>query len=142
VVVLFLFVIMLLGPTAVVVHDSTGRVSRFFGAGLLVACGVAALALLANASATASRSGAAKAALGAGPGPALFPAAPPALGTIEGVGRELFTTFLVPFELSAALLLVAIVGAVAVARGKQPDPTVARNGHAEGQRRGREESHT
>ena len=38
--------------------------------------------------------------------------------------RKSTTTALVPFELSGALLLVAVVGAVAVARGKQPDPTM------------------
>ncbi len=33
--------------------------------------------------------------------------------------RTLFADGLVPFELSSALLMVAVVGAVAVARGKQ-----------------------
>lgn len=42
----------------------------------------------------------------------------PEFGTTAGVGRALFSTYLVPFEAIAALLLTAIVGAVAVARGK------------------------
>jgi NADH-quinone oxidoreductase subunit J len=59
-----------------------------------------------------------------GMGPTALPAAPRNLGTIEGLGHELFTQAVVPFELSGALLLIAVVGAVAVARGKQPDPTM------------------
>ena len=39
------------------------------------------------------------------------------------MGRTLFSDGLVPFELSSALLMVAIVGAVAVARGKQGEET-------------------
>ena len=141
VVVLFLFVIMLLGPSAVVAKDSTTQVPRFVGAGLLVGCGVAAVGLLANVGSRASSTGVVKSSLASGQAAALFPVSSPSLGTIEGVGRELFTTFLVPFELSAALLLVAIVGAVAVARGRQPDPTVARSQDAVRQSPPREESH-
>src|SRR5262249_36136622 len=37
-------------------------------------------------------------------------------GSLELVGRELFTKELVPFELTTALLIVAVVGAIAVAR--------------------------
>ncbi len=47
-----------------------------------------------------------------------FDAAPKEYGGIEGMGRLLFTKGLAPFELSSALLMVAIVGAVAVARGR------------------------
>ena len=39
-------------------------------------------------------------------------------GTYRAMGRVLFTDYLVPFELSSALLMIAIVAAVAVARGK------------------------
>jgi NADH-quinone oxidoreductase subunit J len=39
-------------------------------------------------------------------------------GTIDAMGKLLFSAGVVPFELSSALLLVAIVGAVAVARGR------------------------
>lgn len=128
VVVLFLFIIMLLGPTAIVANDPTTRVSRFFGAGIFLACFVAALVLLAQATAVSQVAVSSRGAVGAhGPESAAlsFPIAPVALGTIEGLGRELFTTYLLPFELSAALLLVAVIGAIAVARGKQPDPTLA-----------------
>jgi NADH-quinone oxidoreductase subunit J len=37
-------------------------------------------------------------------------------GTVKAVGRVLFTDFLLPFEATSLLLLVAIVGAVVVAK--------------------------
>jgi NADH-quinone oxidoreductase subunit J len=39
-------------------------------------------------------------------------------GTVKAVGRELFTRYLLPFEATSLLLLVAIVGAVVVAKEK------------------------
>ncbi len=42
----------------------------------------------------------------------------PEFGTIDSFGRELFTRGLVPFELTTALFVVAVVGAIAVARGR------------------------
>lgn len=39
-----------------------------------------------------------------------------ALGTVENIGRNLFTTYLFPFEITSILLLVAIVGAVILAK--------------------------
>ena len=41
---------------------------------------------------------------------------PPGFGETETLARQLFTVYLVPFELTSVLLLVAIVGAVALAR--------------------------
>lgn len=112
VVVLFLFVIMLLGPSATTSAGAAGtKVSRYFNAGLAALLAVGALSLLWR-----TRTGL-----------AALPKRPENLGTIEGIGRELFTTHLVPFELSGALLLVAVVGAIAVARGKQIDPTRGAN---------------
>ncbi|MHB8123255.1 MAG: NADH-quinone oxidoreductase subunit J family protein [Desulfuromonadaceae bacterium] len=40
------------------------------------------------------------------------------LGHTELIGRELFTTFLLPFEVTSILLLTAIVGAVILAKKK------------------------
>jgi len=40
------------------------------------------------------------------------------LGHTELIGREIFTTFLLPFEVTSILLLVAIVGAVMLAKKK------------------------
>jgi NADH-quinone oxidoreductase subunit J len=39
-------------------------------------------------------------------------------GTVKAVGRSLFTQYLLPFEATSILLLVAIVGAVVVAKEK------------------------
>ena len=40
------------------------------------------------------------------------------IGHTELIGREMFTTFLLPFEITSILLLVAIVGAVIIAKKK------------------------
>ncbi|MBI2620067.1 MAG: NADH-quinone oxidoreductase subunit J [Ignavibacteriales bacterium] len=40
------------------------------------------------------------------------------IGTVEYIGRELFTTFLFPFEITSILLLAAIIGAVVMAKKK------------------------
>ena len=37
-------------------------------------------------------------------------------GGVEGVGKELFTEFLLPFELTSVLILVAIIGVVTIAK--------------------------
>jgi NADH-quinone oxidoreductase subunit J len=110
VVVLFIFVIMLLGPASQSSPDARSSIPRYIGAGVFLVAAAGALGLLASA-----RQGALT----------RLPAAPPGLGTIDAFSRELFTAKLVPFELSGALLLIAVIGAVAVARGKQVDPTLA-----------------
>jgi NADH-quinone oxidoreductase subunit J len=40
------------------------------------------------------------------------------IGHTELIGKEMFTTFLLPFEITSILLLVAIVGAVILAKKK------------------------
>lgn len=40
------------------------------------------------------------------------------IGTVENIGKELFSTFLFPFEITSILLLAAIVGAVILAKRK------------------------
>jgi NADH-quinone oxidoreductase subunit J len=102
IVVLFLFVIMLLGPSADLPHDKRGRVMRGFGA---VVFGFFMLAILIPISRSAH---------GHGRG-----IAEPDFGSIDAFGWSLFNNALVPFELSSALLMVAVLGAVAVARGRQ-----------------------
>jgi len=37
-------------------------------------------------------------------------------GSVESVGRDLFTEFLLPFELTSVLIIVAIIGVVTIAR--------------------------
>lgn len=108
VVVLFLFVIMLLGPSSQSGRDTRTWSARYLAALLFAVGSVLAAVLLARGHGAPTR----------------MPVAPPTLGGIEGVGRELFTVGIVPFEISSALLLVAVVGAIAVARGRQVDPTL------------------
>lgn len=101
IVVLFLFVVALL-PQGGAESDPT--IWR-------VLCGVvAAGALLAGIAAWLS--------LGA----TLPPVAAHAGGGVEEVGRSLFGRLIIPFELTAPLLLVAIVGAVAIWRRQEPLP--------------------
>jgi NADH-quinone oxidoreductase subunit J len=42
-------------------------------------------------------------------------------GTVEGVGYTLFTKYLFPFEAVSIVLLVAVVGAIAIARPTKPE---------------------
>lgn len=42
------------------------------------------------------------------------------IGTVESIGAELYTNYLFPFELTSLLLLVAIVGAVLLAKKRFP----------------------
>jgi NADH-quinone oxidoreductase subunit J len=106
IVILFLFVIMLLGPSASTPNDSRGVVGRTIGGGLFALSGLAALGLVARAWMTTHRS---------------LPMPTPDSGTggIDAFGAVLFADTLAPFELSSALLMVAVVGAIAVARGRQ-----------------------
>jgi len=104
VVVLFVFVIMLLGPDA---GDGEGTVARArlarYGAGaffLLLSLGAAHLVSRAELA------------------PHRFKIATAGHGSVEGIGTLLFGSMVVPFELATALLIVAVVGAIAVARGK------------------------
>ena len=97
VVVLFLFVIMLLNLQSE---------SRATGGPLLMTTAVAgAAALVALVGAAVQRATTAPAR-----------GVPAGFGETAAVARELFTVYLLPFELTSVLLLVAIVGAVALAR--------------------------
>src|SRR6516225_1589345 len=48
--------------------------------------------------------------------PVVAPPAVPAVGNSELVGITLYTSYLLPFEIASILLLVAVVGAVALAK--------------------------
>jgi NADH-quinone oxidoreductase subunit J len=50
--------------------------------------------------------------------PTRFGGVLPGYGSVEAVGQLIFTRGLVPFELSTALLIVAAIGAIAVARSR------------------------
>ena len=108
VVVLFIFVIMLIGPEATPAHDSRALVARILG-------GLAVSALSLQIILVLSKKVFVR-----------VPVAQAGFGSIDAIGDTLFSTYLVPFEVASFLLMVAIVGAVAVARGKQPDPRVAK----------------
>lgn len=101
VVVLFVFVIMLLGPDAGAAAGGLPktRLSRVLAALCIVVGAAAAFGLAGRVTA-----------------PTGFAVVAPEHGSLELVGRELFTQAIVPFELATALLIVAVVGAIAVAR--------------------------
>ncbi len=103
VVVLFVFVIMLLGPDAGSAGPGKARASRWFAGGLTALLSGAALYLVGAHSVG---------------GPTVFLPARPEHGSVEAVGGMLFGKGLVPFELATALLVVAVVGAIAVARSQ------------------------
>ncbi|HEU5076169.1 MAG TPA: NADH-quinone oxidoreductase subunit J, partial [Polyangiaceae bacterium] len=107
VVVLFVFVIMLLGPDAGagtnVVHEPlepAGRIARGFSTGVVVLMLIGAGVLLALSSEEPTR----------------FLPVSGDHGSVEAVGNLLFTRGLVPFELTTILLIVAAIGAIALAR--------------------------
>ena len=114
VVVLFVFVIMLLGADAAPLRENRGRVAKYASGVLLGLMALGAMVALLPSAGSATR----------------FMPVSPEHGTVEAVGKMLFTDAVVPFELSTALLIVAVVGAIAVARGKrgavQPKPKVVK----------------
>jgi NADH-quinone oxidoreductase subunit J len=101
VVVLFVFVIMLLGPdaSAVPAGPAKAKLSRAIAAALMAILAIAAVVLLGEA----------------GVEPTAIQPAPLGHGSVEAVGGLLFGKGLVPFELATALLIVAAIGAIAVA---------------------------
>jgi NADH-quinone oxidoreductase subunit J len=51
-------------------------------------------------------------------GPPPAPPLPPEFGSPAGIGRLLYSTWLFPFEVTSILLLVAVIGAVVLAKRK------------------------
>jgi NADH-quinone oxidoreductase subunit J len=103
IVVLFLFVIMLLGPSAATPHDRRGLYVRAFSGALFGLTGVGALYAVVRSTHLGMP----------------MRAVDPMFGSIDAFGSVLFSDELAPFELSSALLMVAVIGAIAVARGRQ-----------------------
>jgi NADH-quinone oxidoreductase subunit J len=100
--VLFLFVIMLLDPfSAAVLKDKR----KYLGYAA-VALGIAALGLLLPLLALYD--------------PSQTPTNPEivsgGIGTVNTIGRTLFSEYLLPFEMTSVLILVAIIGVVVLAR--------------------------
>jgi NADH-quinone oxidoreductase subunit J len=105
VVVLFVFVIMLLGPDAGHVRDTgapKATVARALAGILMALISIVTLVLVLSSATTPTR----------------FGFVGPEHGSVEAVGQQLFTKTIVPFELATVLLIVAVVGAIAVARSR------------------------
>ncbi len=102
VMVLFLFVIMLLSLGDEARQPERHRIMQYVGVGGAVALFAVVASAIARVSDTTI--------------PPL--AQPDRFGTVKAVGQVLFTQFLLPFEVTSLLLLVAIVGAVVVAKEK------------------------
>ena len=99
VVVLFVFVIMLIGPASEV-GPIQGRIaSRTMSLAVTIAIVLAVSTSLAYYDLP-------------------WGATSPEFGTVEGLGMAIYSKALVPFEVISITLLVAIVGAVAVARSR------------------------
>ena len=62
------------------------------------------------------------------PGPASDPNLAAPVGNTQAIGQALYTRYLFPFEITSMLLLVAMVGAVVIAKGRGPH--VPRRGDA------------
>lgn len=99
VVVFIIFVIMLLNLGE---EETRGRL---VGRGKMLASALACL--LATALLV-------RAVMAGSPGPSAAP--PPGFGSIEALAGELFTRYLLPFEVAGVVLLVGIIGAVVLAR--------------------------
>ena len=105
VVVLFVFVIMLLGPDAGHMKESSepkAKLARALAGVLLALISAVTLGLV----------------LHSADAPQRFGHVGSEHGSVEAVGQQLFTKAVVPFELSTALLIVAVIGAIAVARSR------------------------
>lgn len=107
VVVLFVFVIMLIGPEGGAVPPQR-KVMVPLLSSLLV--GTFTLMLLGHVVRVT---------------PSVPPTAPEGFGTVEGLGLTIYRDAVVPFEAISITLLVAILAAIAVARGRTQDEAAA-----------------
>ena len=104
IVVLYLFVVMLVNlkrpPEA---HEDPRRLTKLgFGLSIAVLAELAAIAVYSSSIA---------------PSPGIVPAAAlPVSGNTEEVGWLLYTSYLIPFEIASMLLLVAMIGAILLAK--------------------------
>lgn len=108
IVVLFVFVIMLIGPSAIIPHDPRGLLSRAVGLAVMVGVTLALASAIGHFDLLA---GPVQVCAANQPGCVPF-------GGVEAIGDALYKRDLLPFELVSITLLVAIIGAVAVGRGR------------------------
>lgn len=115
VVVLFVFVIMMIGPGVTDTTTSRGLVGKTAAAAMMLILTFALAAAVGGLDP-------ARALLECGvtPGSECV-----SFGSVVGFSLELYIQDLVPFELIGALLTVGIVGAIAVARGRSAEETTA-----------------
>lgn len=108
--VLFLFVVMLLNLGYGSGEDIRGPLGRFLAGslGLALLATITRLLLVGDAPSMAERGGTAMRALMA------------EKGAVGAVAEPLFQHYMVPFEATGLLLLVAMVGAIVLARGRAP----------------------
>ena len=100
--VLFLFVIMLLRPEKEKLLETKGIKTFAFAIAALVFIQLAYMIFFARPSASAGNDVAASV----------------NAGTVEAIGRELFTNYILPFEAAGYLLLAATIGALVLAKKK------------------------
>jgi NADH-quinone oxidoreductase subunit J len=104
VVVLFVFVLMLLGADArAPARSGRSGLSRLLGGALFLLTSVLAMISVGRGQGTPTALGPVEA----------------GHGSVEAVGTLLFTDGIFAFELATALLIVAVIGAIAVARSRQ-----------------------
>jgi len=108
--VLFLFVIMLLNLG----HDRSD-LRGLVGRATAVVIGAGLFAGLATVVSRGSLTG-----MAGGMGPETVQAVLTSRGAMGAVADPLFRSYLVPFEITSLLLLVAVVGAIVLARQKAP----------------------
>lgn len=101
--VLFLFVIMLLSLSDTGLSGGGVTVSRLFGAAASAAILVLLVMAIAGTGVT---------------DPPMMLSQSTSFGTLKHIGEIIYTTYLLPFEAVSLLLLVAIVGAVVVAKSR------------------------
>lgn len=118
IVVLFIFVIMLIGPSAVTAPDARGLLTRTFAGALMSIVGAGITFAVIEVATPDSVI------------PECFSGSVAggdcqAFGSVQSVGAVLYGKAALPFELVSVLLLVAVIGAIAVARGRTADERAA-----------------
>jgi len=116
--VLFLFVIMLLNLGHPEASDVRGPMVMLVGGSLTV--GLVLSAVKAAVVSGSPLTDAGGSTVSSGFGPEAMRAVVEANGAVGAIGGPLFRNYLVPFEITSLLLLVAMIGAIVLARSRAP----------------------